>query len=247
MVIARGVGQVARQQLLVDAQIGRDARHVRGLGAPGARELADPVDGVVVVEGEQEAVAGVERVRLADEPQRAGGVRGEDRDVLVGRGVEELEHGRAGALDELGARRRGRVDGVRVAEHAALEQPHVLAQLRLGVEPAAGVVEVHVAAAVKAREVAAAQLVQHGRLLRRRDGRGETRSRARCAVTERGSCRGRWKGQVGRAGDRGGDEDQVDAGNARPAAGRVGRQIGGVAVEQLAYRAGDGGVGMVGG
>ena len=54
---------------------------------------------------------------------------------------------------------------MRVAEHAALEQPHVLAQLGLRVEPAARVVEVHVAAAVKAREVAAAQLVQHGRLL----------------------------------------------------------------------------------
>ena len=43
-----------------------------------------------------------------------------------------------------------------------LEQPHVLAQLRLGIEPAAGVVEVHVAAAVKPREIAAAQLIEHG-------------------------------------------------------------------------------------
>ena len=160
--IARGVGQVAREQLLVDAQIGRHAWHVSGLGAPCAGELADPVDGVVVVEGEQEPVSGVERVRLADQPQRAGRVRGEDRDVLLGRGVEELQHGRASALDELGARRRGRVDGVRVAEHAALEQPHVLAQLRLGIESAAGVVEVHVAAAVKPREIAAAQLIEYG-------------------------------------------------------------------------------------
>ena len=51
---------------------------------------------------------------------------------------------------------------MRVAEHAALEQPHVLAQLRLGVESAAGVVEVHVAVAVKARELAAAQLIEYG-------------------------------------------------------------------------------------
>ena len=83
MVIARGVGEVARQQLFVDAQIRRDARQVGGLGAARAGELADPVDGVVVVEREQEPVAGVKRVGLADEAQRARGVGGEDRDVLL--------------------------------------------------------------------------------------------------------------------------------------------------------------------
>ena len=50
VVLAADFGQVARQQLLVDAQIGRLARHVGRLGAAGARELADPVDRVVVVE-----------------------------------------------------------------------------------------------------------------------------------------------------------------------------------------------------
>jgi len=52
VVLAADFGQVARQQLLVDAQIGRLARHVGRLGAAGARELADPVDRVVVVEAE---------------------------------------------------------------------------------------------------------------------------------------------------------------------------------------------------
>jgi hypothetical protein len=50
VVIAGGVGQVAREQALVDAQVGRDAGHVRRLGTARAGELADPVDGVVVVE-----------------------------------------------------------------------------------------------------------------------------------------------------------------------------------------------------
>ena len=170
VVIARRVGQVARQQVLVDAQVGRDARHVRGLGAAGASELADPVDRVVVVEGQQEPVAGMERIRLADQPQRAGRVRGEDRHVLIRRRIEELQHRRAGALGELGARRRGRVDRVRVAEHAALQQPHVLAQLRLGEQPAAGVVEVHVAAAVKPREIAARAARRARPCPRTRDG-----------------------------------------------------------------------------
>jgi len=68
VVLAADLGQVARQQRLVHAQIGRLARDVGRLGAAGARELTDAVDGVVVVEGEQEAVARMERVGLADEP-----------------------------------------------------------------------------------------------------------------------------------------------------------------------------------
>ena len=165
VVIAGRVGQVARQQALVHAQIGRDARHVGRLRAPGAGELADAVDRIVVVEGEQEAIAGAERVGLADEPQRAGRVGREDRDVLLRGGFEELEHARSGALQHLGARSRGWVDRVRVAEHVLAQQRHVLDQLRLGVQPAAGVVEVDVAASVQAREVAAAELVEHGRVV----------------------------------------------------------------------------------
>ena len=38
--------------------------HVGGLGAAGARELADPVDGVVVVGGEQEAVSRAQAQQL---------------------------------------------------------------------------------------------------------------------------------------------------------------------------------------
>ena len=67
--IPRGIGQVTRQQVLVDAQIGRDARHISRLGAPCAGELTDPIDGIVVIEGQQEPVPGWERVRLTDEPQ----------------------------------------------------------------------------------------------------------------------------------------------------------------------------------
>ena len=103
---------------------------------------------------------GAERVRLADQLERAARVRGEDRDVLVGRGVEELEHGRAGPLDQLGHRGRGRVGRVRVAEDARPQQLEVLAQLRVGVQAAAGVVEIDVAARVEAGELAAAQLVE---------------------------------------------------------------------------------------
>jgi len=45
---------------------------------------------------------------------------------------------------------------VRVAEHVRSQQLEVLAELRVGVEAGAGVVEVDVAARVEASEVAAA-------------------------------------------------------------------------------------------
>jgi hypothetical protein len=47
--------------------------------------------------------------------------------------------------------------------NAALEQTQVLAQLGLRVEPAAGVVEVHVAAVVEPRIAGAAKLIQQRR------------------------------------------------------------------------------------
>jgi hypothetical protein len=51
---------------------------------------------------------------------------------------------------------------VRVTEHVRAQQFEVLAELRVGVETGAGVVEVDVAARVEAREVAVAQLVECG-------------------------------------------------------------------------------------
>jgi hypothetical protein len=117
----------------------------------------------VVVEGEQEAIAGAERVRLAHEMQRPGRVRREDRDVLRRGGPEEGEDRGAGGLDELGHRRRGRVLRVRVAEDAAPQQLDVLDELRLSVEPGPGVVEVDVPACVEPGEVTPAQILEDGR------------------------------------------------------------------------------------
>jgi hypothetical protein len=110
VVLAADLGQIARQQRLVHTQVGRLARDVRRLGASGARELADAVDGVVVVEGEQEAISRTERIGLADESQRARRIRREDGDVFVGGGPKELEHRVAGPLDERRHRRRGRIE-----------------------------------------------------------------------------------------------------------------------------------------
>ena len=75
----------------VDAQLRHGQRRVVDRRALRARELADAVDRVVVVDGQQQASARLERVRLADQLQRARRVEREDRRVLAG-AVEILEH-----------------------------------------------------------------------------------------------------------------------------------------------------------
>ena len=51
---------------------------------------------------------------------------------------------------------------MRVTEHPRLQQCEVFAQLGAGVHPAAGVVEIDVAAGVEACILGRAQLVEHG-------------------------------------------------------------------------------------
>ena len=87
-----------------------------------AGELADAVDRVVVVERRQEPALRPERIRLADEPQRAGGVRREDAGVLALGRVEVAQHGGPRPLHERGRGRRRRVDGVRVAVDAVAQR-----------------------------------------------------------------------------------------------------------------------------
>ena len=74
---------MAVQLFVWDAQVGGGEGDVADRGAAGSGELPDPVDRVVVVEGQQVPAARPERIGLADQPQRAGGVRGEDDLILL--------------------------------------------------------------------------------------------------------------------------------------------------------------------
>ena len=170
VVDARHLGEIAREASFVDPQLGRGARHVGRLGAASTGELADAVDRVVVVEGQQEPVIPPERVCLADEPQRSGRVRREHDDVLLRRRAKELVHGGTRLLDQFRHRRRRQVGRVRVAEDLAPKHLHVLLELRLGIEAGAGVVEVDMPARVEPRELRAAQLAEQ------RVGRGARRA-----------------------------------------------------------------------
>ena len=117
----------------------------------------------MVVEGEQVAAVCAKRVGLADEPQRPACVRSEDDSVFVWRGVEEVQDVGPRPFDEARHRLGGRVGRVRVTVDAFAEQLEVVAQLALGVEAAAGVVEVDVPELVEAAVLAGAEPVEHAR------------------------------------------------------------------------------------
>jgi hypothetical protein len=142
--------QHAAHRRAVDAQLGRGHRHVADPRAAPPGELTDAVDRVVVVHGKREPAAGRERVGLADQPQRRAGVGGEHAQVLLPRGAEEVADRLPGLLDQLRRGQRGRVIRVRVAQHPVVQQRGVRLDLAVRVQPAAGVVEVHVAGAVQA-------------------------------------------------------------------------------------------------
>jgi hypothetical protein len=109
------VVEIALEQPVRNPKIRRLERHIRRPGALRPRKLADPIDRVVVIERGQELVAAPKRTGLADQPQAAGRVGGEDARVLALGSVEVPEHGRARLLHEHRRRRRGRIDRVRVA------------------------------------------------------------------------------------------------------------------------------------
>jgi hypothetical protein len=119
----------------VHTHIWQGDRNVGHLGAAGAGEFADPVDRVVIVEGQQVVAALPEGIGFADQFERAAGVLGEDDNVLFRRGVEELQNVLAGAFDQTGLGLRGWVGRVRVAEDVLVEQLVVPVDLRLGVQP----------------------------------------------------------------------------------------------------------------
>ncbi len=150
----------SRELGAIDAHL----RHVDGHGldarTAGAGELADAVDGVVIVERQQIAVAALERVSLADEPQRPAGVRREDGQVLRRIRVEELEHGPARALHVFRHRRGAGIGRVRIPEDVRGQKSEMTAQLALRVKAAAGVIEVDVVPEVEAAVLGRAKPVE---------------------------------------------------------------------------------------
>ena len=82
----------AHHEVFVEPKIRLANRYVGDICTATTCELADPVDGVVVVVAEQVARAGLERVRLTHQLQRVAGVLREDDVVFLRICREELVH-----------------------------------------------------------------------------------------------------------------------------------------------------------
>ena len=158
-----GLGQCLADRVVVDPQLGRAERHVLRDRAAGPGELPDAVDRVVIVLRQDQPGPRAERVRLPDQPARAGGVRGEDGRVLLRRRVEVRQDREPGPLDQFGRRGGGRVFRVRVPEAPAADPLGMRGQLRLGRQARAGVVEVDVPARVEVGVLGRPQPVQQRR------------------------------------------------------------------------------------
>src|SRR6266700_4099384 len=115
----------------INAQFGRCDRQVGVGGAPGTSELADAVDGVVVIEEEQVLPAGLEGIGLAEQLERVGGIGGEDDGIFARIGTKKLEHKGTGSFVQFSRGAGGGIERVRIAKHAAAEQIKVRAELAL--------------------------------------------------------------------------------------------------------------------
>ena len=76
------------------------------------------------------------------------------------RSAEEIQHRLAGGLDQPGGCMRGRVGRMGIAKDVAQQQLLVPAHLRFCVQPAAGVIEIHLVERVEAAVVAITQFIE---------------------------------------------------------------------------------------
>ena len=70
--------------------------------------------------------------------------------------MEELQHILPGVLHKMRGLQGSRVGGMRVAKHMRAQELLVLAKLRFGIQPAAGVIEIDLPGGVEARVFAPA-------------------------------------------------------------------------------------------
>ena len=134
---------------------------VGGRRAPHSIVFADPVDRVVVVEGEQQLIATLERIGLTHQFQGLAGVRREDDVVLLLRCAKVLEDPAAGLAHHVGRGHRRRVHRVGIAEHPISQPAHVRPDQRVRIQPPTGVVQVDVTFAIEPCEVIRPELVEN--------------------------------------------------------------------------------------
>ena len=121
--------QTRFERFSIDPQIREADRNIGHFGTPGVGIFADAVDRVVVVEGQQVAVARGKGIGLPDQFEGAAGVLGENDRVFGRVSMEELQDAAAGAFNQLCGRHGGGVGRVRVAKNMVSQDLLVKPQL----------------------------------------------------------------------------------------------------------------------
>src|SRR5579875_1097080 len=129
MGVWQSIHKVGSKFACLNSQIRQKHRGVLHFCAPGAGKLADAVDRVVIVEGQQKGTAWPKRIRLPNEFERAAGVGSEDYRIVIGWRTEVVKHCGTRLLYKVGRGKRGWIDGMRIAKHCAQQQAHMLLNL----------------------------------------------------------------------------------------------------------------------
>src|SRR2546423_14239760 len=129
-------------------------------GTFGTDKFADAIDGVVVIEEQQELTTGSKGIGLTEQPERVAGIGCEDNCVFVGGSAKKLEHKSTRLFDQCGRGSRGWIEGVWVAKDVVAQQFHMFTELALGVKATTGIVEVDMPMLVQATVFCGAQFVE---------------------------------------------------------------------------------------
>src|ERR1700694_5549811 len=114
----RALIQERVKKSLLHTQFGSYDGQVGKGGTSGTRKFADAIDGVVVIEEQEELPTGLERISLTDQLQSMAGIGGEDDCVFVRGSMKKVQHTGARPFDQFSPRARGGTERVRIAKDA---------------------------------------------------------------------------------------------------------------------------------
>src|SRR6266566_8250814 len=114
--------QEREEKRLLHTQVGSHDGQIGKRGPSGTRKFADAIDGVVVIEEQEELPAGLEGIGLPDQLQGLAGIGGEDDGIFVRGSVKKVQHTGARPFDQFRRRSRGGIERVRIAKDMVTQQ-----------------------------------------------------------------------------------------------------------------------------
>ena len=104
----------------------------------------------MVIEGQEVLPIFGKGIGFPHEFEGSGGIGGKDSYILLGRGLEIVQHSPPSTIHQNCHGLGSRVGGVRIAEHIAAQQLHILPYLAFGIESPTGVIQIHLLVGVQA-------------------------------------------------------------------------------------------------